>query len=80
MTKEPSMIIATQAKSAAITTSGGAVVGVVTYFGALSITDIQIMAAIFAALMTGLYFSFMALRTALQVLWDVQDRRKANKK
>lgn len=72
-------VIGQEIKGAAIKTAGGATVGAVSYVIGLSIADLQIYAAIFAALMTGFYFFMLGVHTSFKFMWDVQDR-KAGKK
>lgn len=68
-------MILQEVKGAAVKTAGGAGVAAVSYAGALSITDLQIYAAIFAGFMTGLYFGAVAFHAALKIKWDMQDRK-----
>lgn len=72
-------VVSNELKGAAIKTVGGAAVGGVSYVGALSVEDLQMFAAIFAAVMTGLYFSLVAFHTSLKILWDMQDRKAKRK-
>lgn len=75
MTGDRRMVMLNEIKGAAAKTAGGAVVGGVSYVGALSISDLQIYAAIFAAIMTGLYFFAIGFHTCLKIRWDMQDRK-----
>lgn len=68
-------VIVDQAKEVAIKTAGGVAVGGASYVGALTIGEIQIYAAIFAAIMTGLYFFAIGLHTCLKIKWDLDDRK-----
>lgn len=73
-------VVIDEIKNAAKVTAGGVGVGSVSYFSALSLTDMQLIAGIFAGLMTGIYFMGVGFHTILKVKWDIEDRRVLVKK
>lgn len=75
-------MLQTEAKITAAKTAGGGVVAAVSYVSAehfISAEQAQIYAAIFAGIMTGLYFLIQAVHTALKIWWDYQAQKKGQK-